>query len=189
MARLATHPVDAAVVDRLRAAGFTGPEFDQFAERVIAHAQPLVRTWITTGDIFRKATRAGRTMLRMPEHLTADEAEDLARDTVFTVWTTLVTDLEQHRWTPDAALNDHYLDLCVRAFPPRSTTPTSRTGAHRRRADAHPGEDVTEAGWTRVAQQHRYPGISPDRGVEEGGGSARIGRLRDVYGCCETSSN
>ncbi len=114
----ATHPVDAALVDRLRAAGFTGPEFDQFAERVIAHAQPLVRTWITTGDIFRKATRAGRTMLRMPENLTADEAEDLARDTVFTAWTTLVTDLEQHRWTPDTALNDHYLDLCVRAFPP-----------------------------------------------------------------------
>ncbi|EMD26048.1 hypothetical protein B0293_36810 [Amycolatopsis azurea DSM 43854] len=85
----ATHPVDAALVDRLRAAGFTGPEFDQFAELVIAHAQPLVQTWITTGDIFRKATHAGHTMLRMPDHLTAGEAGGLAQDTVFAAWTTL----------------------------------------------------------------------------------------------------
>uniref|UniRef100_UPI003F494D3B RNA polymerase sigma factor n=1 Tax=Amycolatopsis sp. CA-293810 TaxID=3239926 RepID=UPI003F494D3B len=112
------YPVDAALVDRLRAAGFAGREFDLFAEQVIDHTRPIVSAWIHSGRIVQEATRAGRRMLRMPEDLTPADVEHLVHDTVTAAWTELVAALKTSRWTPDTALNDYYLDLCVRAFPP-----------------------------------------------------------------------
>ncbi|MFD6071021.1 RNA polymerase sigma factor [Amycolatopsis lurida] len=112
------HPVDAALVDRLRAAEFTGREFDLFAEQVIDHTRPIVSAWIHSGRMIQEATRAGRRMLRMPEDLTPADVEHLVHNTVTAAWTDFVTALKDGRWTPDISLNDHYLDLCVRAFPP-----------------------------------------------------------------------
>ncbi|KZB82729.1 hypothetical protein AVL48_37550 [Amycolatopsis regifaucium] len=112
------YPVDAALVDRLRTAGFSGREFDLFAEQVIDHTRPIVSAWIHSGRIIQEATRAGRRMLRVPEDLTPADVERLVHDTVTAAWTDFVTALKDGRWTPDTSLNDHYLDLCVRAFPP-----------------------------------------------------------------------
>ncbi|OKA10056.1 RNA polymerase sigma factor [Amycolatopsis regifaucium] len=112
------YPVDAALVDRLRAAGFTGAEFDQFAEKVIDHTRPIVSAWIHSGRIVQEATRAGRRMLRMPGDLSPADVENLVADIVTTAWTQLIAALKDRRWTPDTSLNDYYLDLCVRAFPP-----------------------------------------------------------------------
>ncbi len=56
-------------------------------------------------------------------------------DTVTTAWTEFAAAPKDGRWAPDTSLNDYYLDLCVRAFPPicHAFRKTSSSGTRRAR--------------------------------------------------------
>lgn len=112
---------DAEMVETLRAQGFAGPQFEEFARELMEYAWPILLGWTHTGEIFRRARRAG---CPVPAHLivpewTQDDRYEVVDDCLMEALEAFrINALAGRRWSPakGAALRTYYVGACVLAF-------------------------------------------------------------------------
>ncbi|MFI9623156.1 RNA polymerase sigma factor [[Kitasatospora] papulosa] len=112
---------EAVAVEILRRQDFTGPDFNELASRLLGYARPVLLGWLSSGEIFRQARKAGcpvKPFVARP---------DLSRDDrIEIVHSTLLAGLESFRdnalragrWDPakGASLQTYFVRACVYAF-------------------------------------------------------------------------
>jgi hypothetical protein len=114
---------DAAVVERLRADGFTGPRYDRVIGRLMEYSLAVLMKWNANGTIFRKSRQAGRPV--PPEKITLEwdfeERRDVAVDTILEGEALFRKHgLIRGRWHPGggAGLSTYFVGATVLAFRP-----------------------------------------------------------------------
>jgi hypothetical protein len=113
---------DRELVDQLRAAGYTGPDWDYVAGVLIKYGYAVLISWMRQGVIWRRLADKGRGGLPTPPHWewNDDTWNELAG-------TTLVVALQKFRdnvlvpgrWNPDrgASLKTFFIGQCLFCFP------------------------------------------------------------------------
>src|SRR5262249_7608293 len=117
---------DLKLYQRLIDSEFVGHDSEQVASQLVGYAWPVLRGWISRGDIYRECGRVRRPgfpteaerdyLKRYPE-----EIEDLVKDTIAEAWDLFrrcgVRGL--NRWDPDrgTALTTYFVGTCKLAFP------------------------------------------------------------------------
>ncbi|MFK0287981.1 hypothetical protein ACIQVL_46995 [Streptomyces sp. NPDC090499] len=143
--RAARRAQDAQVVEILRGQNFAGPLLDRFAGQLMEYAWPVLLDWTYTGEIFRKARRAG---CPVPEPLiipnwNQDDRYEVVADSVLGGLDTFRNNaLAGGRWSPakGASLKTYYVGSCVFAFR-KVYEAWSRQYTNARRAQTYTGSD------------------------------------------------
>ncbi|MFJ6943283.1 hypothetical protein ACISU4_01245 [Streptomyces wuyuanensis] len=114
---------DREVYERLRSAGFQGPEQQVVESRVVEYAWRLLNTWMVTGEIFNRVKAVNRPVPTDPaarERLLTDaEARsDLAADTVLAALPVFRAQLAEGRWdSKQATLTTYFIGAVILSFP------------------------------------------------------------------------
>lgn len=114
---------DAALYARLVAVGFTGPDYDTVADALARYAYPILRAWLTGGQIVQECARKGvpgiRRLAAGEVRLGPHDTEDLLQDTLLAGLRRFARAGQAGRgWSPHggAALTTYFLGGCVFAF-------------------------------------------------------------------------
>jgi hypothetical protein len=111
---------DAALVDELRRAGFSGPVYELFENHLAAHGLAVVRAWLISGEMFRRCAARGQMVGRRPYDWTEHDISSLANETVTRALVAFrEKGLRAGGWRADggAALTTYFVRGCVYAFP------------------------------------------------------------------------
>lgn len=119
--------LDAARVQRLRAGGFCGSDYELFKAALAAYGLAVMRAWIRRGEIFNLAAHCGRPVQAghdVRQHLAIaaghDDCDELAVETVAVALHRFREDaLVNRRWSIEggATLNTFFVGACILAFP------------------------------------------------------------------------
>ncbi|GAB2975058.1 RNA polymerase sigma factor [Saccharothrix stipae] len=123
--RLLRREADAELFARVRAAGFTGPEYDILVADLVAYALRVLLPWLRRGRIFAECAARGRGLKHEPWHqarlaTSDDDRRELAHETIaeaLTLFRRLA--VEGRGWTPagGTALTTYFVGTCVQSFP------------------------------------------------------------------------
>jgi DNA-directed RNA polymerase specialized sigma24 family protein len=112
---------DRDLYDRLKAANFTGPEYDKFANELAAYAISVVTAWLVSGEMFKLCTTHSRSVGSRPSSWTQHDIAGLVNDTVIAALINFQRrGLTGAGWeySEDAAsLTTYFLTACVLEFP------------------------------------------------------------------------
>lgn len=112
---------DRDLYDRLKAANFTGPEYDKFANELAAYAISVVTAWLVSGEMFKLCAIHHRAVGSRPSSWTQRDIDGLVDDTV----TAALIEFRSRGLTgagweyseDGASLTTYFLTGCVMAFP------------------------------------------------------------------------
>ncbi|MEU4447690.1 hypothetical protein AB0K14_10255 [Actinosynnema sp. NPDC050801] len=123
--RLLRREADAELFARVRAAGFTGPEYDTLVADLVAYALRVLLPWLRRGRIFAECAAKGRRLEHETWHrarlaTSDDDRRELAYETIaeaLTLFRRLA--VEGRGWTPagGASLTTYFVGTCVQRFP------------------------------------------------------------------------
>lgn len=118
--RLAELQGDQDLLDRLMWAGYSGPDWDRLADRLIGYGFTVMNSWIRRGLVFDRCAQYGVLLRRNPRSAGRQEAWSLAGETVvFAVVKFRQTVLVPRLWRPDggASLETYFIRQCLIRFP------------------------------------------------------------------------
>ena len=114
---------DAEVLAEIRADGFEGPRYEEFATELVRYGVAVIRAWTYRGMIFDQcARRTGAALPRLPteQEITGDDANELALETVATAHQHFRDDvLVPGVWDPrrGASIKTFFIGQCLFRFP------------------------------------------------------------------------
>jgi hypothetical protein len=116
--RLAELEADRELLDRLMWGGYTGPEYEVFAERLVRYGLTVMTAWCRSGAIFNKCAQKGWTV-ENPVRIDPDEVEGVANATVGVAIvkfreTVLIPAVWDHR--KGASLKTFFIGQCLLRF-------------------------------------------------------------------------
>jgi DNA-directed RNA polymerase specialized sigma24 family protein len=111
---------DLDLVAALADTGFTGPNWDRFANELARYGHAVVLAWLRTGEMFAQCVRRHRRLSPPPVWWCEEDRITLADDTVFQgILDFRERGLRGGQWRPDggASLRTYFVGSCVLAFP------------------------------------------------------------------------
>ena len=112
---------DAALLERLAAAGFEGPDWDRFVDALVEYGCAVLTAWTVTSAINDHVARQARIRLKEPPvEITHEDAEDLAAETVADALRRFRDQvLAVGLWDPlkGASLATYWIGYCILRFP------------------------------------------------------------------------
>lgn len=112
--------VDADLVLDMSLEGFAGPVWGAFANELARYALAVLRSWMSTGVIYKQCADKGRWIASLGRSFTPDEIDGLA-DTAVVEALNFFRDrvLMTHRWDPakGASLRTFFIGQCILRFP------------------------------------------------------------------------
>lgn len=109
---------DSDLKNRLALQGYSGPEWNRFAELLARYGLGVLRAWCMTGKIFDECDRVGRVLSR--SRIDEDDATDLAVETVAKAVDAFREKvLIGNKWDPrrGASLKTFFVGQCKFQFP------------------------------------------------------------------------
>ncbi|ARH89034.1 hypothetical protein [Streptomyces sp. MOE7] len=121
-ASLQRRQMDGRIVERLRAEGFEGENYQKVANRLSEYGYHTMTKWTASGEIFRKALQAGRPVPTDKISLTwtGEDRHSVSADSVLGGLEVFRTyGLIQGGWSPQggASLDTYFIGAVIRAFP------------------------------------------------------------------------
>jgi DNA-directed RNA polymerase specialized sigma24 family protein len=110
---------DQEILELLKAEEFSGPVYRAFGERLAHYGLPVIRNWITTGEIFRRSAEMGRPLKRSDTRMSYEDIQDLTNETTARGLIRWTSALRNEKWEAGrgASLKTYFVGACIQEFP------------------------------------------------------------------------